>query len=412
MSPENVFYLIIAIIVFNFLLDSFLDYLNYKRFDSKPPKEVQDLYDESEYKKSQNYKKDKFRFGLIQSTFSVILILAFLSFDGFKIVNSIAHHYVDHSVLVSLLFFGILFLASELLSLPFDYYFTFTIEERYDFNTSTRLLFWKDKLKSLLLTVVLGGVILGLIVVFYNYVGIDFWWYTWILVAIISVLLNMFYAKLFVPIFNKQTQLKEGDLRSKIERYAHKMNFNLENVFVIDGSKRSKKANAYFSGFGKEKRITLFDTLIDDLEDEEIVAVLAHEVGHYEKKHVIINLFVSIITVGFTLWLLSLFVSEPLLAQALGVEEPSFHIGLVAFSFLYAPISLVLGIFTNILSRKFEFQADNFAKSTYSGGYLSSALKKLSKNSLSNLTPHPAYVYFYFSHPPLAKRLRNLENNS
>lgn len=412
MSPENVFYLIISIIVFNFLLDSFLDYLNYKRFDSKPPKEVQDLYDESEYKKSQNYKKDKFRFGLIQSTFSVILILAFLSFDGFKIVNSIAHHYVDHSVLVSLLFFGILFLASELLSLPFDYYFTFTIEERYDFNTSTRLLFWKDRLKSLLLTVVLGGVILGLIVVFYNYVGIDFWWYTWILVAIISVLLNMFYAKLFVPIFNKQTQLKEGDLRSKIERYAHKMNFNLENVFVIDGSKRSKKANAYFSGFGKEKRITLFDTLIDDLEDEEIVAVLAHEVGHYEKKHVIINLFVSIITVGFTLWLLSLFVSEPLLAQALGVEEPSFHIGLVAFSFLYAPISLVLGIFTNILSRKFEFQADNFAKSTYSGEYLSSALKKLSKNSLSNLTPHPAYVYFYFSHPPLAKRLRNLENNS
>lgn len=412
MSPENVFYLIIAIIVFNFLFDSFLDYLNYKRFDSKPPKEVQDLYDESEYKKSQNYKKDKFRFGLIQSTFSVILILAFLSFDGFKIVNSIAHHYVDHSVLVSLLFFGILFLASELLSLPFDYYFTFTIEERYDFNTSTRLLFWKDKLKSLLLTVVLGGIILGLIVVFYNYVGIDFWWYTWILVTIISVLLNMFYAKLFVPIFNKQTPLKEGDLRSKIERYAHKMNFNLENVFVIDGSKRSKKANAYFSGFGKEKRITLFDTLIDDLEDEEIVAVLAHEVGHYEKKHVIINLFVSIITVGFTLWLLSLFVSEPLLAQALGVEEPSFHIGLVAFSFLYAPISLVLGIFTNILSRKFEFQADNFAKSTYSGEYLSSALKKLSKNSLSNLTPHPAYVYFYFSHPPLAKRLRNLENNS
>ncbi|MFD0932871.1 M48 family metallopeptidase [Psychroflexus salinarum] len=412
MSPENVFYLIIAIIVFNFLLDSFLDYLNYKRFDSKPPKEVQDLYDESEYKKSQNYKKDKFRFGLIQSTFSVILILVFLSFDGFKIVNSIAHHYVDHSVLVSLLFFGILFLASELLSLPFDYYFTFTIEERYDFNTSTRLLFWKDKLKSLLLTVILGGIILGLIVVFYNYVGTDFWWYTWILVTIISVLLNMFYAKLFVPIFNKQTPLKEGDLRSKIERYAHKMNFNLEDVFVIDGSKRSKKANAYFSGFGKEKRITLFDTLIGDLEDEEIVAVLAHEVGHYEKKHVIINLFVSIITVGFTLWLLSLFVSEPLLAQALGVEEPSFHIGLVAFSFLYAPISLVSGIFTNILSRKFEFQADNFAKSTYSGGYLSSALKKLSKNSLSNLTPHPAYVYFYFSHPPLAKRLRNLENNS
>jgi STE24 endopeptidase len=230
-------------------------------------------------------------------------------------------------------------------------------------------------------------------------------------VAIISVLLNMFYAKLLVPLFNKQAPLEDGNLRSKIEKYASRMNFNLENVFVIDGSKRSKKANAYFSGFGKEKRVTLFDTLINDLNDEEIVAVLAHEVGHYKKKHIIVNLFISIVNVGFTLWLLSLFVSEPLLAQALGVNETSFHVGLVAFSFLYAPISLITGIFTNILSRKFEYQADNFAKSTFSGEYLSSALKKLSKNSLSNLTPHPAYVYFHFSHPPLIERLRNLKNN-
>ena len=221
----------------------------------------------------------------------------------------------------------------------------------------------------------------------------------------------MFYAKLLVPLFNKQAPLEDGNLRSKIEKYASRMNFNLENVFVIDGSKRSKKANAYFSGFGKEKRVTLFDTLINDLNDEEIVAVLAHEVGHYKKKHIIVNLFISIVNVGFTLWLLSLFVSEPLLAQALGVNETSFHVGLVAFSFLYAPISLITGIFTNILSRKFEYQADNFAKSTFSGEYLSSALKKLSKNSLSNLTPHPAYVYFHFSHPPLIERLRNLKNN-
>lgn len=412
MSPEIIFYFIIGIIIFNFLLDSFLDYLNYTRFDAKPPEEIEDLYDESEYLKSQNYKKDKFKFGVVQSTFSLVLILVFLSVDGFQIVNSIVNQYADHSILVSLLFFGILFLVSELLSLPFDYYFTFTIEEHYDFNTSTRLLFWKDKLKSLLLTIILGGVILGLILVFYNHVGTDFWWYAWIFVAIISVLLNMFYSKLFVPLFNKQTSLEDGDLRSKIEKYASKMDFNLENVFVIDGSKRSKKANAYFSGFGKEKRITLFDTLINDLNDEEIVAVLAHEVGHFKKKHIIVNLIVSIVNVGFTLWLLSLFVSDPLLAQALGVKEPSFHVGLVAFSFLYAPISLVTGIFTNILSRKFEYQADNFAKSTFSGEYLISALKKLSKNSLSNLTPHPAYVYFHFSHPPLIKRLRNLKNNS
>lgn len=412
MTSELVFYLIIGLIVFNFLLESVLDYLNYTKFDSELPDHLQDIYDDSEYQKSQAYKKDKFKFGLVQSLFSLVLILVFLSLNGFEIVNAIANQYAENSIVVSLLFFGILFLGSFILSLPFDYYFTFVIEEHYDFNTSTQSLFWKDKLKSILLTIILGGVILGLILVFYNYVGTDFWWYTWILIAFISVLLNMFYARIFVPLFNKQTPLEEGELRSKIEKYASKMNFNLKNVFVIDGSKRSKKANAYFSGFGSEKRITLFDTLIENLEDEEIVAVLAHEVGHYKKNHIIINLLVSIITVGFTLWLLSLFVSEPMLAQALGVKEPSFHIGLVAFSFLYAPISLLTGIFTNILSRKFEFQADNFAKATYSAQDLISALKKLSKESLSNLTPHPAYVFFHYSHPPLSERLKNLKNNS
>lgn len=411
MSSELVFYLIIGLIVFNFLLESLLDYLNYSKFDAKLPEELVGIYDESEYQKSQNYKKDKFKFGLVQSFFSLALILVFLSLNGFQMVNDIAHYYAENSILVALFFFGILFVASFILSLPFDYYFTFTIEERYGFNTTSVLLFWKDKLKSIALTIIFGGIILGLILVFYDYVGTDFWWYTWIFVAVISVLLNMFYAKLFVPLFNKQTPLEEGELRSQIEKYASKMNFNLTNIFVIDGSKRSKKANAYFSGFGSEKRITLFDTLIEDLNNEEIVAVLAHEVGHYKKNHIIINLVISMITIGFTLWLLSLFVSEPLLSQALGVKEASFHIGLVAFSFLYAPISLLTGIFTNILSRKFEYQADDFAKSTYSAQDLISALKKLSKKSLSNLTPHPAYVFFHFSHPPLSERLKNLKNN-
>jgi STE24 endopeptidase len=411
MTSEFIFYLILGLIVFNFLLESFLDYLNYSQFDTAPPAGLKDLYNKEDYQKSQSYKKDKFKFGLFQSLFSLLLILSFLGIEGFEIVDSIAHQYSDNSIVVSLIFFGILFLGSEILSLPFDYYFTFSIEERYGFNTSTKTLFWKDKLKSVLMTILLGGVILGLILIFYKYIGTDFWWYTWMLVAFISVILNMFYAKLIVPLFNKQTPLEEGELRTKIEKYASKMDFNLKNIFVIDGSKRSKKANAYFSGFGSEKRITLFDTLINDLEDEEIVAVLAHEVGHYKRKHVIVNLIVSLVTVGFTLWLLSLFVSEPLLALALGVEEPSFHLGLVAFSFLYAPISLITWILTNMLSRKFEFQADNFAKSTYTAEHLISALKKLTRKSLSNLTPHSAYVFFHFSHPPLSQRIKNLENN-
>jgi STE24 endopeptidase len=218
----------------------------------------------------------------------------------------------------------------------------------------------------------------------------------------------MFYSKLIVPLFNKQTLLENGELKTAIENYAQKVGFKLNNVFVIDGSKRSTKANAYFSGFGKQKRITLYDTLINDLEIDEIVAVLAHEVGHYKRKHIIFNLTSSILLTGFTLWLLSLFVSLPIFSEALGVTIPSFHIGLIAFGILYSPISEITGLFMNYMSRKFEYQADNYAKETFSGKPLVSSLKKLSKNSLSNLTPHPAYVFMHYSHPTLLQRVKNL----
>ena len=393
------------------MLETFLEFLNSTRFNATPPDGLKDLYNTSEYVTSQNYKKDKLRLSIIQSSSFVFILLLFLQLDGFRFVDAMANSLVESSVLVSLIFFGILFFASELLSLPYEYYATFVIEEKYGFNTSTRALFWVDKLKSLALGIFLGGLVLGVILLFYKSIGLDFWWYAWILITCISFLLNMFYAKLFVPLFNVQTPLASGRLRNEIEHYAAKMNFSLQHMYVIDGSKRSQKSNAYFSGFGKEKRITLYDTLLKDLDAEEVVAVLAHEVGHYKKNHIIISFLISTLSVGFTLWLLSLWVSEPLLAQALGVKEPSFHIGLVAFSFIYTPLSMVLGLISNSISRKFEYQADDFAKQTYSGFHLSSALKKLSKKSLSNLTPHPAYVYFHFSHPPLLKRLQNLENN-
>lgn len=267
-----------------------------------------------------------------------------------------------------------------------------------------------DKFKGLLMTVIIGGGILALIVWFYQIAGENFWLYAWILVAVFSVFMNMFYAKLIVPLFNKQVPLKDGSLRSKIEEYAQSVGFQLDNIFVIDGSKRSTKANAYFSGFGKEKRITLYDTLINDLEEEEIVAVLAHEVGHYKKNHIIINLVASVVTTGFTLWLLSVFIGSPALSQALGVAEPSFHIGLVAFGILYSPISEITGLIMNYLSRKFEYQADNYARATYNGESLISSLKKLSRNTLSNLTPHKSYVFVHYSHPSLLQRYRNLKS--
>ncbi|MFO8146159.1 MAG: M48 family metallopeptidase [Gillisia sp.] len=409
MTPQTLFYIIVAIIIVDFIIDKVLDALNARHFDDPIPKELQDVYDKKEYEKSQRYKKERYRFGVITSTFSVLLMLVFLFFDGFAYVDSMAQSITDNSILIVLIFFGIIMFGSDLLTLPFSWYSTFVIEEKYGFNKTTKATFVLDKLKSWLLMALVGGGILALITWFYQTTQEDFWWYAWILVTVFTLFVTMFYAKLIVPLFNKQTPLPEGSLRSKIENYAEKVGFKLDNIFVIDGSKRSTKANAYFSGFGSEKRITLYDTLINDLEEEEIVSVLAHEVGHYKKKHVFANITASILTTGFTLWLLSLFVGNPLLSQALGVSEPSFHIGLIAFGILYSPISEVTGLFMNYLSRKFEYQADEFAKKTYNADALISGLKKLSKTSLSNLTPHKAYVFMHYSHPTLLQRYKNLQ---
>lgn len=408
MDAQTLFYIIVAIILIDYISDLVLDTLNAKHFNDPIPEALSDVFDPAEYEKAKRYKKVRFKFGVLSTTFSVVVLLIFLFLDGFDFIDSIARSWFDHPVLIGLAFFGIIMLGSDILNIPFSYYSTFVIEEKFGFNKTTRKTFFLDKLKGWGMMIILGGGILALIIWFYHFAGSHFWLYAWGLIAIFSIFLNMFYARLVVPLFNKQTPLPENSLRSKIESYAAKEGFNLEKIFVIDGSKRSTKANAYFSGFGKEKRVTLYDTLISDLEDEEIVSVLAHEVGHYKKNHVIINMISSILLTGFTLWLLSLFVGNPVLSRALGVEQPSFHIGLIAFGILYGPVSEITGMIMNYLSRKFEYQADNFAKATYKAEPLISGLKKLSKKSLSNLTPHPAYVFVHYSHPPLYKRIHNL----
>jgi len=409
MIAQTIFYIIIGILVFDFILDKFLDYLNARHYNDKLPSELQDVYDVDEYKISQAYKLTNNKFGNISSLFSILLTLGFLFFDGFKIVDDYARTFTDNNILIALIFFGIIMIGSDIITTPFSYYQTFVIEEKFGFNKSTKKLFFIDKIKGWLMSAVLGGGILALIIWFYEYAVTNFWLYAWALVAVFSLFMNMFYAKLIVPLFNKQTPLEEGSLRDKIATYANKAGFQLDNVFVIDGSKRSTKANAYFSGFGSQKRITLFDTLINDLNEDEIVAVLAHEVGHYKRKHIIYNLFLSTILTGFTLWLLSLFITSPVLSEALGVSIPSFHIGMIAFGLLYSPISQITGLFMNSLSRKFEYQADNYAKETHNSDDLVSSLKKLSKNSLSNLTPHAWYVWFHYSHPSLLQRIKKLK---
>ncbi len=408
MTSQVLFYIIISILISHFIIEKWLDYLNALKFNNPIPEELNDVYNQDEYEKSQQYKKENYRLSLISSSFMMLVTLAFFFTDGFAYIDAIARKFTDNTTGIALLFFGIIAFGVDLISTPFSYYSTFVIEEKYGFNKSSKSLFFIDKLKGWLLGGTLGAGLLALIIWFYEYSGELFWVYAWALIFIFSVLVNMFYARIIVPLFNKQSPLAAGSLRDKIEAYAKTVGFKLNNIYIIDGSKRSTKANAYFSGFGKEKRITLYDTLINDLDEEEIIAVLAHEVGHYKKNHILINLISSTLLTGITLGLLSLFVANPILSQALGIQTPEFHIGMVAFFILYSPISTLTGLFMNHLSRIFEYQADDFARKTYAGQPLINALKKLSKSSFSNLTPHPLYVFMHYSHPTLLQRYRNL----
>mgnify|MGYP006080276939 CR=1 FL=1 len=410
MSSITLFFIIISILIISFIIDRILDTLNEKYFDKKIPKELSDIYDQKEYEKSQAYKKTSAKFSKITSFITTLLTLIFFLVDGFKFLDIYARTFTNNPILIALIFFGIIILSSTFLSIPISYYNIFIIEEKFGFNKSSKKIFWIDKIKGLFISIILGGGILSLVIWFYQLTGTNFWIYSWGLVAFFSLFLNMFYAKLIVPIFNTQTALEDGELKSAIEMYVQKVGFTINNIFVVDGSKRSTKANAYFSGFGSQKRITLYDTLINDLETNEIIAVLAHEVGHYKRKHIIFNLIASILLSGLTLYILSLFINSPILSEALGVSIPNFHIGLIAFGILYSPISEFTGLFMNYMSRKFEYQADNFAKDTFEGQALVTSLKKLSKNSLSNLTPHPAFVFAYYSHPTLLNRIKNLES--
>ena len=407
-SPNSLFILLISVIIFNFIKDSFLDYLNSKHFKNKIPEIISDVYNKSKYLKSQEYKKTQYEFSKFSRIFSLITILLFFYLDGFLIIDNLLRNYFESSILISLFFFGIIFFASEILNFPFSIYFTFVIEEKYGFNKTNLKTFITDKLKSWGLTILFGGSILSFIIFQFEMIGNKFWIIAWIFISGLSIIINGLYAQIIVPLFNKQSKLEEGELRTEIEKYAKKVGFDLSNIFVIDGSRRSTKANAYFSGFGKQKRVTLYDTLINKLTNSQIVAVIAHEIGHYKKNHIIFNLLFSFIQTGIMLYILSLFVYQPVFSEALGISNHSFHIGLIVFSILYTPISEIFSLIFNLFSRKFEYQADEYAKKTFDGKYLIEALKTLSKDSLSNLTPHPKYVWWHYSHPTLFERITRL----
>ncbi|MEZ7867788.1 MAG: M48 family metallopeptidase [Paludibacteraceae bacterium] len=388
-----------------------LSALNVKSSIKPIPDLLSGIYDQDKYQKQQSYFRANTRFGLLTSTVSFLVIFLMIVFGGFGWLDGIVQRWTANPILVSLIFFGILFLANDIISTPFEIYDTFVIEERFGFNKTTPKTFIFDKLKGYVLAAILGGGILALIMWLYRLNPQYFWLIAWACVTAVSLFFSLFYSELIVPLFNKQTPLEAGELRDAIEKFSKKAGFELKNIFVIDGSKRSTKANAYFTGFWKKKRIVLYDTLINDLDTAEIVAVLAHEAGHSKYKHTLRNILINLPYTLLVFFLLGLILRSDVLAQALGGKEASFHLNILAFGVLYSPVSMMLGLAMNVLSRKHEYQADGYVKENKMGEQLISALKKISSKSLSNLTPHPAYVFVNYSHPTLLQRVEKLTNS-
>jgi STE24 endopeptidase len=408
MQPQTLLFLIIAITVVGYLFDQILDYINLKSQRTDIPAEIESFYEKEKYLKSLAYHRELTRFSFLTSAFSFLLAILMLVGGGFGWVDSMLRLYIGNDILLALAFFGVLMLASDILTLPFQWYSTFVIEEKYGFNKTTIKTFITDKLKGYALGAVVGGGLLSLLIFLIQTIGPSFWIWFSIIAAAFILFVNMFYTSLILPLFNKLTPLQEGELKSAIEAFSKKVNFPLDNIFIIDGSKRSKKANAFFSGIGRKKKIVLYDTLITNHTTDELVAVLAHEVGHFKKKHIIFGYILSVVQIVFTLFVLSLMIFNENISLALGGQQLGIHLNLLAFGILFSPISGITGLFMNMYSRKNEFEADAYAKETFDGNALSLALKKLSVDNLSNLYPHPLYVFFHYSHPPLLKRLKAL----
>tara|TARA_X000001036_G_scaffold145953_1_gene138746 strand:- start:706 stop:1938 length:1233 start_codon:yes stop_codon:yes gene_type:complete len=404
------FNIILVLIIFNFIFSSILEYINDKNWKNYVPDELKEFYPSEKYQKARDYKLETGRISFLSSSISFTLTMVLIIFGIYGTVSDIVTRSTESIFLQSVLFFSIFFLINYIINLPIKFYSIFVVEEKFGFNKTTKKLFLIDQIKSLVLSALIGGGLLFSAIQLFIVFKENFWIYLWLGLSIFLIFINTFYATLIVPIFNKLQPLSDGELRSKINEYSKTIGYSLKNIFIIDGSKRSTKANAFFSGLGPKKTIALYDTLIENHTEEELLAVLAHEVGHYKKNHVFKGLILSIAQIGLMCFLFQLCLNEGLISFALGAEIPTFHLGLIGFSLLYSPIGLITGLMMNIFSRKNEYEADKFAKDTYDGNHLSLALKKLSANSLSNLYPHPFYAFIHYSHPPLLKRLSALKN--
>lgn len=409
MSVESLKYLLVGVLVFGYMLRKTLGYLNVKNPVPSIPETLSEYLSAEKLKESKSYQREYFRFKFLAGTFSFLLTLLFITQGWFGWLDSWVADFGFSPLIKSLIFFGIVFVGSDILSLPFDYYSTFVIEEKYGFNKTTIQTFFSDKIKGYVLSILVGGGLLMVFLWLIHQMGQHFWWQFWIVAAVFMVGINLFYTAWILPLFNRLTPLEDGELKQKIVQYAQSVGFPLDNILVMDGSKRSAKANAFFSGFGKRKKVVLYDTLLEQHPPDELVAVLAHEVGHYKKKHILWGMVSSVLQVGLMLYLLGQFIFSENMSLALGGASWSAELNIIGFTMLFAPLSLVIGIGMNWLSRKNEFEADDFAKKTFAGEPLAEALKTLSVKTLSDINPHPWYVFVNYSHPPLLQRLERLE---
>jgi STE24 endopeptidase len=417
MTPTTLAFLIVLALFLFWNLDFVATLLTLKNLKPELPKEFSDVWDEEKYAKSQAYERASAKFGIVSSIASLTILLAFWFVGGFEWVDSWARSLGYSPVLTGLVFIGTLFVLNFLASLPFEIYHTFVHEEKFGFNKTTPATFAADQMKSLMLAAILGLPFIALILWLFMVVP-QAWLYAWLATTALSLLLTYLAPSLILPLFNKFTPMEDGELKSAIHSMADKCDFTLTGLFVIDGSKRSTKANAYFTGFGKTKKIALYDTLIEDQTTEELVGVLAHEIGHFKKKHIVQRIILSIIQTAVIFFLLGLVTSPesefaPILFSAFQVDQISVHVGLVLFFILFKPVSRLIGIAMSFLSRKHEFEADDYAATKQeTPEHLISALKKLSAGNLSNLTPHSLEVFLHHSHPPVLQRIRAMRGET
>lgn len=403
------FYFVVGLMLLGFLLEALSDALNGRSLQPDLPEEFRGIYDERKYRTALEYQRENIRFDLFRNAFWLIARLGFIILAGFEMIDRFARHFGLGTLATGLIFCGALFLIRSVVNLPFSWYETFVVEERYGFNKTTPATFIGDLLKGALLGTVIGAPIFALIIYFFEKAGPLGWLYSWLGFTAIQLLLTFLAPAFIMPLFNKFEPLGEGELRRDIESFASRQRFQLQGIYKMDSSRRSTKSNAFFTGFGRFRRLVLFDTLIEKHSRDELVAVLAHEIGHFKRHHIQKSIGVSILTSAIIFYTLGLFLNNPGLFAAFGMRHLSIYASLIFVGFLYGPILRVLSVFANLLSRKFEFEADRYAVETYGKPeVLVSALKKLSMDNLSNLTPHPLKVLLDYTHPPILERIRAL----